>query len=123
MPSKRTWKKSIPQCVICFTNYQNSGKRLRELHALYGILKDVYEFENGEVKPAKSTETPWIDHKRHAMKRFIDKRGLYLSHIQNVIADTAKKNDKAKLEEIRRRIAQGSVLLKSAMYVDILEPP
>ena len=56
------------------------------------------------------------------MKLFIDKRELYLSHIQNVIADTAKKNDKAKLEGIRRRIAQGSVLLKSAMYVDILEP-
>ena len=105
-----------------FYTYQNSGERLRELRALYEILKDVYEFENGEVKPAKSTGTHWIDHKLRAMKLFIDKRGLYLSHIQNVIADTAKKNDKAKLEGIRRRIAQSSVLLKSARYVDILEP-
>ena len=105
-----------------FYTYQNSGKRLRELHALYEILKDVYEFENGEVKPAKSTGTCWIDHKLHATKLFIDKRGPYLSHIQNVIADTAKKNDKAKLEGIRRRIGQGSVLLKCAMYMDILEP-
>ncbi len=83
-----------------FYTYQNSGKRLRELRALHEILKDVYEFENEEVK----------------------QRGLYLSHIQNVIADTTKKNDKAKLEGIRRRIAHGSVLLKCAMYVDILEP-
>jgi hypothetical protein len=105
-----------------FYTYQNSGKRLRELRALHEILKDVYEFENEEVKPTKSTATRWIDHKLRAMRLFIDKRGLYLSHIQNVIADTTKKNDKAKLEGIRRRIAHGSVLLKCAMYVDFLEP-
>ncbi len=105
-----------------FYTYQNSGKRLRELRVLHEILKDVYEFENEEVKPTKSTGTRWIDHKLRAMRLFIDKRGLYLSHIQNVIADTTKKNDKAKLEGIRKRIAHGSVLLKCAMYVDILEP-
>ena len=43
-----------------FYTYQNSGKQLRELPALYEILKDVYEFENGEVKSAKSTGTRWI---------------------------------------------------------------
>ena len=57
--------------------YQNSGKRLRELRSLHELLKDVYSFENGEVKPSKSTETRWIDHKLRAMKAFIDKRGLY----------------------------------------------
>ena len=102
--------------------YQNSGKRLRELRSLHEILKDGYSFENGEVKPSKSMGTRWIDHKLRAMKAFIDKSGLYLSHMQNVIADTSKKNDKATLEGKRRRIAQGSVLLKCAMYVDILEP-
>ena len=56
------------------------------------------------------------------MKAFINKRGLYLSHIQNVIADTSKKNDKAIIEGKRRCIARGSVLLKCAMYVDTLEP-
>ena len=50
------------------------------------------------------------------MKAFIDKRGLNLSHMQNVIADRSKKNDKATLEGKRKRIAQGSVLLKCAMY-------
>ena len=102
--------------------YQYSGKRLRELRMLHDILKDVYEFENGEVKPSKASGTRWIDHKLRAMKSFIDKRGLYLAHIQNVIADETKKNDKASLEGKRRRIAQGSLLLKCAMYVDILEP-
>ena len=57
-----------------------------------------------------------IDHKLRAMKAFIDKRGLNLSHMQNVIADRSKKNDKATLEGKRKRIAQGSVLLKCAMY-------
>lgn len=102
--------------------YQYSGKRLRELRMLYDILKDIYEFENGEVKPSKACGTRWIDHKLRAMKAFIDKRGLYLAHIQNTIADETKKNDKATLEGKRRRIAQGSLLLKCAMYVDILEP-
>lgn len=102
--------------------YQNSGKRLRELRSLYEILKDVYSFENKQVKPSKASGTRWIDHKLRAMKAFVDKRGLYLSHIQNVIADTSKKNDKATLEGKRRRIARGSVLLKCAMYTDILEP-
>jgi hypothetical protein len=56
------------------------------------------------------------------MKAFVDKRVLYLAHIQNVIADTSKQNDKATLEGKRRRIAKASVLLKSAMYADIMEP-
>ena len=97
--------------------YQNSGKRLRE-----HILKDVYSFENGQVKPSKASGTPWIDRQLRAMKAFVDKWGLYLAHIQNVIADTSKANDKATLEGKRRRIAQASVLLKCAMFVDILEP-
>ena len=75
--------------------YQNSGKRLRELRSLHDILKDVYSFENGQVKPSKASGTRWIDHKLRATKAFVDKRGLYLAHIQNVIADTSKANDKA----------------------------
>ena len=102
--------------------YQNSGKRLRELRSLHDILKDVYNIENGQVKPSKASGTRWIDHKLRAMKAFFDKRGLYLAHIQNVIADTSKANDKATLEGKRRRIAQASVLLKCAMFADILEP-
>ena len=83
-----------------------------------------YSFENGEVKPSKSTGTRWIEHKLRAMimKAFIDKRGLYLSHLQNVITDTSKKNDKTTLEGKRKGITQGSELLKCSMYVDILEP-
>ena len=95
---------------------------MRELCSLHEILKDVYTFENGEVKPCKTTGTRWIEHKLRAMKAFIDKRGLYLIHMQNIIADTSKRNDKAKVEGMRRRIAQGSVLLKCAIYIDILEP-
>ena len=102
--------------------YQNSGKQLRELRSLPEILKELYSFENKKVKPSKSSGTRWIDHKLRAMKAFVDKRGLYLAHIQNVIADTSKQNDKATLEGKRRRIAKASVLLKSAMYADILEP-
>ncbi|CAB4036862.1 Hypothetical predicted protein [Paramuricea clavata] len=101
--------------------YQNSGKRLRKLCALNEILKDVYKFENEEVKPTKSIGTCWIDHKLCAMKLFIDKRGLYLSHIQNVIADTMKKNDKPKLEGISIRFS-ATKMCHVPMYVDILEP-
>ena len=47
------------------------------------------------------------------MQACVDKRGLFLAHIQN---------DKATLEGKRRRIAKASMLIKSAMYADILEP-
>ena len=78
--------------------------------------------KNEHAKPTKSSGTCWIDHKLWAIKSFIDKRGLYLLHVQNVIADETKNNDKATLEGKRSRITQGSLLLKCTMYVDILEP-
>ena len=56
------------------------------------------------------------------MEAFVGKMGWYLTHIQNVNADTSKQNDKATLEGKRRRIAKASVLLKSALYADIIEP-
>ena len=46
---------------------------------------------------------------------------MYLVHIQNVIADTIKKNDKATLEGERQHIAKTSMLLKYSTNVDILE--
>ena len=75
--------------------YQNSARRLRELRSLHEILKEGYSFENRQIKPSKSSGTRWIDHKLRAMKAFVDKRGLYLAYIQNVVAGKSKQNDKA----------------------------
>ena len=65
---------------------------------MHEILCDMYEFENGQVKPRKARGMRWIDHNMKAMANFVDKFGLYLSHFETIIADTSKKTDKATLE-------------------------
>ena len=58
-------------------------------------MKESVEFENEQVKPHKIGGTRWIDYKVKAMKRYIDKYGLYLQHIENVIADTKNQTGKS----------------------------
>jgi hypothetical protein len=38
--------------------YRNSGKRLRELRSLHEILKEMYSFENRQVKPSQIERYP-----------------------------------------------------------------
>ena len=49
---------SIKQCLRnLFYLYEKSNKKIRELHLLHKTLKDIYEFQNEQVKPAKSHGT------------------------------------------------------------------
>ena len=43
--------------------YEKSSKKLQELKKLFGILNEVYVFENQEVKSHRATGTRWIAHK------------------------------------------------------------
>ena len=43
--------------------YEKFSKKLQELKKLFGILNEVYVFENHEVKPHRATGTRWIAHK------------------------------------------------------------
>ena len=76
---------------------KKSSKKLRELPQLHAVLKDVYIFDNDQVRPSKASGTRWIAHILRSMAAFVDKYGVYVQHPENIIADTSKQTDKAKL--------------------------
>ena len=73
-----------------FYLYKNSSKKVRELKNLYQILREQFETYGKNIRPVKSTGTRWIDHRIQAMEKLVNKFGLYMQHIQNIIADTTK---------------------------------
>ena len=42
--------------------YKKSSKKTRELKVLHKVCKEVYEFQNGVVKPHRAAGTRWIAH-------------------------------------------------------------
>ena len=61
--------------MACFyTKVTTESQRLSDLHQQ---LKDVYEFENGVLKPLRSSETRWVSHKFAAIRLELDKFGLH----------------------------------------------
>ena len=56
-----------------------------------------------------------------SMTGFVDKFGIYIQHIENVISDTSKHCDKATLEGKRKQMVEAEVLLKCSIFVDILD--
>ena len=82
----------------------------------------MYEFDDNQVKPAKSPGTCWIAHLLQSVSGLIDKFRLYLQHFGNVIADTSKQTDKATLEGKRKLLTVSNVLLSCGLFVDLLDP-
>ena len=111
-------KKSSTALFYC---YDKSSKEIRELHKLHKVLSELYEFEDGQVKPSKSSRTRWIAHVLRSMRGLIDKFGLYLQHFETIISDTKKKTDKAALEGKCKQLTDASSLLHSALFIDLLE--
>ena len=107
--------------IHLFYIYNKSSKKLRELRQFHTVLKNIYKFENNQVKPVKATGTRWIAHVMRSMSALIDKFGLYLQHMENVISDTSKQGDKATLEGKRRKLVEAEMLLKSCLFVDLLD--
>ena len=102
--------------------HEKSSKKTGELKELFSILNEVYVFESQEVKPHRATGTCWIAHKLILLKNYIDKFGLYIYHIENSLADTTKKTDKATLEGKHRLLVNTKTFLLSCLSVDLLEP-
>ena len=112
-------KKSLTALSYC---YEKSSKKLRELRKLHKVLSELYEFEDGRVKPTKCSGTRWIAHVLRSMSGLIDKFGLYLQRFETIISDTTKKTDKATFEGKRKQLTDASILLRSALFIDLLEP-
>ena len=52
----------------------------------------------------------------------LDKFGLYVQHLENIIADESKQTNKATLEGKRRKMVKSSTFLMAALLNDLLEP-
>ena len=89
---------------------------------MHKVLSELYEFEDGRVKPSKGSGTRWIAHVIRSMSGLIDKFGLYLQHFETLISYTTKKTDKVILEGKLKQLTDASILLRSALFIDLLEP-
>ena len=84
---------------------------------MHTVLK---EFDDNQVKPAKSSGTHWIAHLLWSMSGLIDKFRLYLQYF-DVIADTSKQTDKATSEGKRKLLTDSNVSLCCGLFVDLLD--
>ena len=60
----KEWFEPVTTCLASlYYLYEKSSKKLRELKVLHERLKEIYEFEDNQVKPHRATGTRWIAHK------------------------------------------------------------
>ena len=104
--------------------YEKSPKKARELGEFVEDLKEVFElYKNGNL-PIRSQGSRWINHKRKALQRVVDRYGAYISHLVTLAEDSSlKAEDRARLKGYLRKWMQYRTILGCAMYVDILKPP
>ena len=114
--------KPLKKCLTSlFYLYEKSSKKLRKLRKLHKVLAEVYVFENGCVKPSKCSGTRWIAHLLRSMSGRVDHFGLYLQHFENIIADPSNNTDESTLEGKRKQLTDASILLRSALFIDLLD--
>ena len=79
--------------------YEKSPKKTRELEEVVKELKEVFEFPSGGNKPVRSQGSRWINHKRKALQRVVDRYGAYISHLTALAEDgSVKPDDRARLK-------------------------
>ena len=105
---------TVKKTLNIYYLYAKSSKKLCKLRQLHDVLKELYEFENGHVKPSKTHRTRWVVH-------FIRSMSGYVQHMDNVIADTSKWCDKATLHGKHEQLVQAKVLLKCGVFIDIFQ--
>ena len=95
-----------------FYLYFNSPKKSKELDIIAGELKEVYELPKKGNLPVRCQGTHWIGHKRRALQRIVDRFGVYIIHLTNLIEDPAvKPADKCKLKGYLLKWSQGKMLI------------
>ena len=103
--------------------YEKSPKKTRELGEIVEELKEVFEFPKGGNKPVRSQGSRWINHKRKALQRVVDRYGAYIGHLTTLAEDSSlRAEDRAHLKGYLKKWMQYRTILGCAMYVDILKP-
>ena len=100
--------------------YTKSSKKHRELKNLYKDMKGQFEMYSEGVKPLKGVGTRWIDHRVRAMGRLVEKFGLYVQHLRDIIPTTKNSKDRATLQGKLNKLVNAPVLMRSAFFTDVL---
>ena len=85
-------------------------------------LKEVYEFPKTGNMPVRAQGTRWINHKRNALQRVVDRYGAYLNHLSTVAEDTTKSEDRARIKGYVTKWQHSRILIGAALYIDVLKP-
>lgn len=84
----------IPSLVVYSQNemllrlyflYEKSPKKCHELLDIVDDLKDVFEVPKGGNLPARAHGSRWINYKRKALQRVIDRYGAYLHQLRSTL--------------------------------------
>ncbi|KAL5506170.1 hypothetical protein EMCRGX_G007757 [Ephydatia muelleri] len=104
--------------------YEKSPKKVRELGEIVEDLRHVFEFPKGGDVPIRSQGSRWIDHKRKALQRVVDRYGAYIAHLTTLAEDpSVKPDDRAKLNGYLKKWMQFRIIFGCALYVDVLKAP
>ena len=110
-------------CLRIYYLYEKSPKKLRELKVIHELMKETFEFDDGGVKPVRACGTRWVDHKSKAMKRILEKYGVFIAHLENVASEKSySKKERARISGYVKEWKSSKVLVNLCFYIDILEP-
>ncbi|XP_065918333.1 zinc finger protein 862-like [Dysidea avara] len=116
---------SIDEMLLrLFYLYEKSPKKTRELEEVVKDLQEVYEFPKGGNKPVRCQGSRWINHKRKALQRVVDRYGAYIGHLITLSEDhSVKADERARIKGYLKTWTKYSTIVGCALYVDILKSP
>ena len=78
----------IQETLLClYYLYEKSPKKTREFSGIVDDLKEVFELPRGGNIPIRSQGSRWINHKRNALQRVVDRYGAYISHLSTLVEE------------------------------------
>ncbi|XP_064644698.1 E3 SUMO-protein ligase KIAA1586-like [Lineus longissimus] len=114
---KDTYFKKVDHMLMrLFYLYHKAPKKLFELKALYEVMKNTFEFEEGTLKPKRACGTRWISFKLDALKLVLDKFGVYMAHLKKLSPKVAE------IAGYLRKWNTPHMLIQVAFYIDVLTP-
>ena len=105
--------------------YNKSPKKLRELKEIGEMLSgEGLEFRQGKgVKPVRASGTRWLSHKMSALRKYLEKFGVYITHLQNVVEDPSYQvADRAKVKAYIASWSSATTLVNLCFFLDVLNP-
>ena len=78
--------------------------------------------KRGGDKPVRSCGTRWITHKRNALRRIVNRYGVYIPHLSTLAQGTSlKATDRAHLKGYLVKWKQPKILIACCMYIEALK--